>query len=186
MRGSYEVQFKENFAGTSMAVYLERMSDKMKRGAIRGMMSKSGTVLAREIRAQLKRENMPYSRARNADERRKARKSGSRPLQNTIKTRAWSRPRKGLIGVVVGPSYPAGAHGHLVEFGHKITGRSRVKLKLFGKLRRIGRRRVARHGNMTVAHPFQQRAQVEVRGDLMGVQERALAAFIRKQGTRAL
>ena len=29
-------------------------------------------------------------------------------------------PNKGLA--VVGPSYPAGAHGHLVELGHKASG----------------------------------------------------------------
>lgn len=52
-------------------------------------------------------------------------------LRDTIgvKTRIYGRSK--TIAGVVGPQYPAGAHGHLVEFGHRVvTG---------GSVARVGR-----------------------------------------------
>ena len=183
---------REDFGGTSMAAYLARMTDKMQRGAIRSMMTKSGTLLAKEVRNQIKQRDMPYSRGRNAAERRKARKEGTKPLRLTITSRAWSRPAKGLIGRVVGPGYRGGKHGHLVEHGHRITGKARLKFrglsirslrrgKLRGKTTRLGRKRVSGSGTMTHAHHFQEAAENAVESQVLGVQKRALRAFIARQ-----
>lgn len=193
----FELKTIEDFAGQRMQQYLSRMDDKMQRGAVRQMASKAGTILVNAIRAELNRANMPYSRTRNAAERKKARQSGQKPLVRTIGKRAWSRRNRGIIGTVVGPMYPAGAHGHLVERGHKITGRSRVKvdtgkvyrnlgLKRRGKVHRIGRMNVRRSGDMTMAHHFQETATKNAARDVFDEMERTLSAFIRKQGTRAL
>ncbi len=187
---AFSMKMEEDFHGMQMKQYLDSMSDKMQRGAVRSMMSKSGTILSKEIRNQLKRLDMPYSRARNAAERKKARKTGQKPLVRTIGKRAWSRRSKGLIGTVVGPKYPEGAHGHLVEFGHRITGHRRSGR--LGRLRRgrlarmFGRRRVRGSGSRTVAHGFQEHAGRVAEREMMIAQKHALAAFIRKQGTRAL
>ena len=171
---------------------LNGLTPKAQRGALRAMTSKAGVLLSREIRRQIKRRDMPYSRARNPAERRAAKGRGQTPLAYTIKKRAWKKPQKGIIGTVVGPAYPAGAHGHLAEFGHKITGHSRIKFrgvslkalrrkKWKRKTVRLGRRSVARSGERTIAHGFQQQAMDETSGEIYGAMREGWRRFIAKQ-----
>lgn len=42
-----------------------------------------------------------------------------KPLADTIGFRVVNYPATGVVVAVVGPQHPAGAHGHLVEKGHK-------------------------------------------------------------------
>lgn len=48
-------------------------------------------------------------------------KAGLKPLRDTIGLIMRKYQGGSVIAGVVGPEYPAGAHGHLVEHGHKIA-----------------------------------------------------------------
>jgi len=173
---------QQNFNGKTMAGFIQGLEDRVARQVLRKATSKAGTILAREIRVQIKRRNMPYSRARNAAERRKSRERGDKPLIRTISKRSWSRPAKGLIGCVVGPTWPAGAHGHLVEFGHKITGHAALRVSRKKRLRRIGRFQIKRSGDRTKAHLFQTEAMKNVQRRVYAELEAAMRVFMAKQG----
>jgi len=196
-KGAFHVQVKEDFDGLNLAQYLARMNDKMHRGALRKMVGRSGTILAAEVRKQIKRRDMPYSRARNAAERKKAKSAGQVPLARSIKNRAWSRPQRGLIGTVVGAEWKVAKHGHLVEFGHRITGRARLKIRtlswrslLRGRIRRktykIGRRGVSRSGERTIAHGFQQEAMDRTQSTIYREMAKTLSAFMKQQTAKML
>lgn len=79
------------------------MTDRMQRHAVRPAVSAGATVLVRAIRS-----NTPRGETGN--------------LRKSIGKRAWSKGKKGIIGQVVGPRWPKGAHGWLVEMGHQIAG----------------------------------------------------------------
>lgn len=182
--GEFQYQVTEDFDGLTMQQYLDRMVDKLHRAALRNATKKAGAMLAAEIRRQIKTRDMPYSRARNAQERRKARKGGQVPLARTIQSRAWTVPRRGIIGVVVGPKWPEGAHGHLVEFGHRIAGHAWGGGK---KGRRLMHRRISRQGERTIAHGFQAAAADRVQADVGATMAAALRDFVARQerkGTR--
>lgn len=81
--------------------------------------SKNQAVDAR-MRKAVRTVNAPRIRAWQ-----RHRKGGKRKrLDQTVNMRLWKPKRsRQIAGVVVGPEYPAGAHGHLVEFGHRIVPR---------------------------------------------------------------
>lgn len=78
-----------------------------------------GKALLSAVRASLKaplakaKQLVPKGRARTG------KKAGKKHLAETIVvvTRDYGETKVGLVG----PSYPAGAHGHLVEFGHDVV-----------------------------------------------------------------
>lgn len=186
-KAKFTISVKEDFDGLSMQRALSRLDDRMKRQALRRIAAKSGSVLAKEIRKQIKQRDMPYSRKVNEVE---ARKKTGPPLDKTIKVRQWSKFEKGLVGAVVGPEWKTAKHGHLVEFGHRVQGRFRVKFRAFSlrsllrgkfKLRnyRLGRRKV--QGGMTIAHHFQEDAGEAVKHRLFAEQRTALGQWMRKQ-----
>ena len=118
MGSRFGIQVQHNFGGgLDMLDYLNGLDDSIRRTVVRKMVRAGGTILAKEIRSEIKKRDMPYARGRTAATRKSARQSGQKPLIRTIGQKAWSNPRKGIIGTVVGPQYPAGAHGHLVEKG---------------------------------------------------------------------
>jgi len=170
---AFEMKVVQDFHGQDLLQFLEGLDAKLQRGAFRKMVGAAGTQLAKEIRRQIGKRDILYSRGRNPAERRKSRRRGVKPLKRTIKSRAWSRSSRGIIGSVVGPAWPEGAHGHLVERGHRITGHARIKFrgislrslrrgKVKRKVVRIGRRRVAKSGDRTIAHRFQEEAMKQV------------------------
>lgn len=83
-------------------------------------------------------------------------KSGTGNLYKSVGVRVWTVPSKGIIGGVVGPRWPQGAHGHLVEFGHQITPNKRHAKS--GKRQAIGMDGQRR----TKPHPFLAKARVEM------------------------
>lgn len=115
----------EDFHGMQMAAYINVMEDKLHRAAQRRVVSLQAKELSKEIRRQLKSADMPYSRARTRASRRVAREKGQKPLQKTVKSKTWNVKKRGILGKIVGPSWPAGAHAHLVERGfiHNKSGR---------------------------------------------------------------
>ncbi len=152
--------------------YLTELDAKLKRGVMRKMVAAGGSQLAKEIREQIKKRDMPYSRGRNAAERRKARQAGTKPLIRTIAVRRWSKPQKGLLGAVVGPAWPTGAHGHLVERGHRITGHKVGRTQ--------GRRRIFGSGNRTRAHLFQAEANARAAGRIYNGMYRAMVKALHR------
>jgi hypothetical protein len=85
------------------------------------MVGAGGSILAKKIRKVLPHMVSDEARSKSTASRRKARNDGTPPLVRTIRVRTRSKGRKGIVYAVVGPAYPAGAHGHLVEFGHAIV-----------------------------------------------------------------
>lgn len=92
------------------------MERRLQREVLRKTMQAAGTVLARQIRKNIKRMVSPKSRSRGGPGHHTVKHS--KGLARSVKTRMWTAPNSGLIGNVVGPEWPHGAHGHLVEFGH--------------------------------------------------------------------
>ena len=101
--------------------FFQTITPKLQRGALRKGVSAGGTALVRAIRDELKSTPFKDSRGATVASRRAAREAGQKPLMRTIGKRAWSVPEKGIIGQIVGPKYPEGAHAHLVERGHRIV-----------------------------------------------------------------
>jgi len=189
--GELHVEVKEDFDGMTMQQYMYRMTPRMHRTALRYAVKKAGTRLAKEIRSQIKRRDMPYSRARNPEERKKSRQLGLKPLVRTVAARPWTVPMRGIIGIVVGPKWPEGAHGHLVEFGHRIIGhttsrrrgiswkwlkRGRIRSKIYKSAKAI-----SRSGERTHAHHFQAEAQERVKSDVSAIMAAAVREFVRRQ-----
>jgi hypothetical protein len=183
--GAFQVDLKQDFDGLTMQQWVHRLAPKIQRGVLRVAVQKSGTLLAREIRRQIKRRDMPYSRARNAAERRKSRSMGVKPLVQTIATKVWSVPGKGIIGIAVGPDWNHAKHGHLVEFGHKIVGHRKSHTSRSGILRRkrttTWNSRVSRMGAKTVAHLFQTVAANRSSSDVGTIIAQAMRDFVARQ-----
>jgi hypothetical protein len=201
--GKFTVEVKHNFGPQNLDLldYLKDLDQKLKKGVIRKMVTAAGTVLVKQIRKEIKERNMPNSRATGKDRKAiKAMKAqGTVPLVQTIGKRTWSKERRGIIGCVVGPVWPQGAHGHLVEFGHKITGKARLKVtapvlrryagkggttyKLKSKTFKIGRHEVARTGERTIAHGFQQAAMAAKEREIWYAMANKMAEALRKAGS---
>ena len=92
------------------------LPDKLQRGAIRKGVRAGGSAMIKEVRQNIGRMLRPGRQRHNS-----AGKKTS--LKRSVGQRPWSLPHRGIIGSVVGPRWPEGAHGHLVEFGHRIVTR---------------------------------------------------------------
>lgn len=191
--GRFSIEVKHNFGRGNLDLldFLNQLDNKLRNNIIRKMVSAAGQLLVQEVRKQIAIRDMPHSRAKGK-KKKQLKAEGTVPLKYTISKRVWSKPHKGIIGCVVGPTWPKGAHGHLVEFGHKITGhatwkvrapsirfrKGRINVKF--KTRKIGRNIVRRGGVRTVAHEFQKEAMVAVDRDIFltmaGAMSRALKA----------
>jgi len=97
---------------------LSQLPSKLQRQVLRSAVAAGGSALAKEIRrrAPTRRRFEQIVSAAGGKVRRR-----SIGLKRSIVTRAWSKPSRGLIGRVVGPSHETGRHGYLVEFGHAQT-----------------------------------------------------------------
>ena len=163
------MQFREDFGGLDMATALSRMTEDMKRRAVRVAVRKAGTVLAKEIRREIKSRDMPYSRMHNAKAKRRSKDRGAVPLALAIRTRYWAKPSRGIIGTVVGAAWDLKAyHSHLVELGHRITGHRNQP-------------GIRRQGERTVAHHFQRDASEKSKHRIYDEIRSAVASWIRKQ-----
>lgn len=77
----------------------------LRRRSLKKALRKAGQVVAREARRLAPRPGYPGD------------KPGKKPLKNTIRVKVSDFGE--VQAAFVGPSYPEGAHGHLVEFGHE-------------------------------------------------------------------
>lgn len=75
--------------------------------AVKAGMRKAGNIVAQRYR-----ENIPRP------EKRTGAKAGKKHLADTVAVKVSDYP-SGKVLAVVGAQYPAGAHGHLVEEGHR-------------------------------------------------------------------
>lgn len=133
--------------------YFDGLTERLQRKVIRQAIAAGGTRLVKEVRKVLKAEQSREPR----------RRPQNKPLSRTIAKKAWSKPRKGLIGTVVGPKYPEGAHGHLVERGHRIVTKA------------------GDTGRRTRALGFQELAEQIVEPEIRQAQRAKLAAAIQKE-----
>lgn len=132
---------------------LQEMPAKLQRGALRPAVSAGATKLVQATRDEIKATPFEDSRGSTAARRKSAKEAGQLPLVRTIGKRAWSVPEKGIIGQVVGPTRPAGAHGHLVHEGHRIV-----------TTRKAGHRDT---GRRTEPIPFQRRAEEKAKQSVL-------------------
>lgn len=174
---------------------LEALPAKAQRGAIRKMTDKGSSVLQKEIKRQIKMRDMPYSRRKNAASRKRTKQRGQKPLLSTIKKKYWAKPARGIVGYVVGATWPAGSHAHLVEWGHRITGHARMKFrgvslrslrrkKWRRKTVRLGRKSIAGSGTRTVEHRFQESAMQVAENDIYHGMVAGWKVFLAKQHRR--
>lgn len=111
----------EILGDAQLAMYWKGLPDKLKRKVVRQMIQAGGTELAGAVRKSVRREVSTEASSRGGKPRYiHGRSKPETPLAKTITTKTWSVPRKGIIGVAVGPKWPDGAQGHLVERGHQI------------------------------------------------------------------
>jgi hypothetical protein len=103
----------------------------------------------------------------------------NKPLRDTIAVEVRDYGPRAMA--VVGPQYPAGAHGHLVEFGHDIVPR--------GESRSVGRGRVSgakRKGGTTQGRarpmPFMRTAFDGTQSQQYAAMERIVSQAIRELG----
>jgi len=97
---------------SEVAEYFDQLTERLQRKVIRQAVGAGGQILVKKTREVLKREQK--TTRGTAD-------PGDKPLWKTITKKPWSKPQRGLIGTVVGPAWPAGAHGYNVEHGHDIV-----------------------------------------------------------------
>ena len=117
-------------------LFFRQVTPKLQRGALRKGVRAGGSALVKEIR-----RNIDTMVGKNRQSVRFDSRGKRTSLRRSIGQRAWSKPRAGIIGTVVGPRFPEGAHGHLIEFGHEVVSHGR------------------RTGVRTQPIPFQRKAQ---------------------------
>ena len=103
---------------------LALLTPTLQRNVIRGALAKSGRTMIKELKKRVPRSRKTGSRKKWSQST-KADRAGKKDLFQSIKqipSAKWrsksSAAKKGIIGTVVGPSWPQGAHAHLVEWGH--------------------------------------------------------------------
>lgn len=134
---------------------------KWQRSVLRKAANAGGQVVLEAVREELKKAQFAQSRGATRASRKATRAAGKKPLARTIGKRPWSAPLKGIIGCVVGATWPAGAHAHLVEYGHRMVTR---KKKDTGKRAR--------------PHPFQKPAEKRSEHAVLRAFELKLAAEV--------
>ncbi|MFZ5829136.1 MAG: hypothetical protein ACOY3P_03575 [Planctomycetota bacterium] len=85
----------------------------VQRRVLRPTVTKSARPIAKQARLNARQLATPERRA----ERR--RRGGGKHLYQTIITKVRTYTQRGSVTASIGPSYPAGVHGHLVELGHR-------------------------------------------------------------------
>ena len=86
---------------------LKALPDRVYRKAVRQTMGRAATPVVKAARRAAKRHANP-------------KRTEGKHLFQTIAKRTRTYQTKGVIYTTVGPTWPAGAHGHLVEFGHRL------------------------------------------------------------------
>ena len=85
---------------------LSRLEIDMRERTLKAAIRKAGRVVEKEAKRRAPKPGYPGD------------KPGKTPLNETIKTKVVSFRNGSVLGMV-GPRRPDGAHGHLVEFGHR-------------------------------------------------------------------
>jgi hypothetical protein len=91
-------------------------------------------------------------------------KPGLKPLRNTIQLRVKQYDRAWVL--LVGPKWPAGSHGHNVEFGHRIARSERGRFQNVVGARKKMRPREFSATGRTRAVLFMERAFDQTRGQV--------------------
>jgi hypothetical protein len=140
---------------------LKELGPRIERKVTRGAMVKAARPIIRGARQNLKRMSTAREEAARVAfveagmKKGAARKAGRKrrhrgDLARSIGYRQKSYTAQGVVFVAAGPKWPQGAHGHLVEFGHRIARG--------GSLSRRGRRTTKKATGRAIgfvpAYPF--------------------------------
>lgn len=157
-----------------LASKLDVLSAIMKGAAIERGLERAGNAVAKRAK-----ELVPKPGSNDYSERRGKRKA-KKMLVDTIGhvIRGYQGRRFSGRVLVVGPQYPAGAHGHLVEYGHRIVrGGTVARVSTSRSARRsvaMPRSKVGRSGmgkvvGKTRAIPFMVPALKDTQGKIAGM-----------------
>lgn len=157
--------------------YFRQLPDKYKKKYMRQTMTAGAKPLRKEIKSNIKRmvSKNASSRARLADRRISKKTGKATSLFQSVATRVRTSRRIGPYAIV-GPRFPDGAHGHLVERGHEIVppykkGKRRKARKLFRRF----------SGRFTRPIPFQRTAERTARNQVVGAMAAKLKGFLRNE-----
>lgn len=139
-----------------MDAILQQLPVMLQRGALDKALRAAGKVVQRRARELCPRSSKTGSRQAWSNETAGSR-TGTKPLAETIGVVV--RKYDEVSVAVVGPEYPAGALGHLVEYGHKLV--------VYGHP--TGRR--------VPPHPFMRPAADETKGE----QESVMLSVLQKE-----
>lgn len=142
--------------------FFATITPKLQRGALRKGVRAAGSALVKEIRQNLSTMVSTKSASRNRANVRLDNRGKKTSLKKTIGQRAWSKPRAGIIGTVVGARWPEGAHAHLVEFGHEVVSHGK------------------RTGKRTQPIPFQRTAERTARPQVLAAQRKKLREALQR------
>lgn len=119
---------------------LAELTPSLQRKYIRQGVKEAGKILQKEMKTEAPRIKGRSKAAKAKRSARDKKKGSQKPIWKSIILRPSSKwadaaglRKKGIIGVAVGPSWPEGAHAHLIEYGHKLiawgndTGRRTTK-----------------------------------------------------------
>lgn len=143
---------------------LERLEAEIREKALKAAVKAGATVLARAMRKKAPKPGYPGD------------KPGKKPLKDTIGT--VSRGRGVKQYAVVGPQYPAGAHGHLVEFG--TAGPRKPKRRSLMKFNMGGGDIFSQEVGPMPPHPFARPAFDESRREIQTAIAHSLVMAIRR------
>lgn len=152
---------------------LEKIGDRVVKNTMRHATSKAAQVLVRAIRA-----NVRQMVGRGSRQFAKDKLTRKQALSRTITKAPLRGKRRAVVGYVVGPKWPAGAHGHLVHDGHRVV----IPAGQGKKLVDTGRR--------SKAIPFQARAMAESQGKMASTMaseaQKRLVTEVRKAVNRQI
>lgn len=155
---------------------LDRLAPSVRNKVARPTLVKMATPLKRAMRANILGKTGTRTRG-------STRTPGDKPgsVTGNLKRSIGHRVRRygGFFLIVVGPTWPQGAHGHLVEYGHRI---SRTKLAT-GFL--AGIRNRGKVLGQVPPHPFAWPAFNQTRGQVETIRNSELGRRIELEAARA-
>ena len=150
------------FGDKALIAALNALPDRVYRKVVRQSMGRAITPMVRAMRKEAKRHQG------------KTRKKGKH-LWKTIGKQTRTYKSRSNILCTAGPGWPAGAHGHLLEWGHRAVGRAAGKWS-----RRSGRRLTV---SRVRGHPWMTPAYDATKSQVLAIMQRELVQKVEAAAT---
>ncbi len=154
---------------------------------VRSGLNSAGRIITKRAKELVRKPSDAGYNKRSKD------RQGGKNLQETIGhvVRGYNSAKFSGMVLVVGPQYPAGSHGHLVEYGHRIAKRGTGTLTRIAKpgkrkystpKSKVGKTGMGVSTGSTRAFPFMEPAA----RDSVGKITEAIAASVQKAIAKAV